>query len=77
MLNKFSCLSIEDLPSDNVLDKESLSLRDVASRDVTTPPSANSDHKRALEGDAPSRPVSKPMVWIDLEMTGTFRYFVA
>jgi hypothetical protein len=80
MFNQFACLAVEDsLHADNLNDSEaaSTSLRDVACTDGALEAGANADHRPHVDGNGPPRPVNKPMVWIDLEMTGTLRYYVA
>lgn len=66
MFNTFSCLSVEDAShADSLRVAEETSGRDVASAGPGTTAAA-------VDGDGPPKPVNKPMVWIDLEMTGTF-----
>lgn len=66
MFNTFSCLSVEDAShADSSRVAEETSGRDVASAGPGTTAAA-------VDGDGPPKPVNKPMVWVDLEMTGTF-----
>ena len=68
MFNKFSSLSVEDnLHADSLSVPQAASIRDVASEEPGTTAAAVDG-----DGDGPPKPVNKPMVWVDLEMTGTF-----
>lgn len=79
MFNQFSCLSVEDnLNAEELSVSEPASL--VASTNGVEKTGINSDHTEqpaernpALDVDGPPKPVNKPMVWIDLEMTGMFQ----
>lgn len=71
MFNKFSSLAVEDnVSADNVTDCEQASLRAVASCDSAGETGSRLDYKPSLDSGGPSKPLNKPMVWVDLEMTG-------
>lgn len=73
MFNKFSALSVEDnVSADNVTDCEQASLRAVPSCDSAVETGSRLDYKPSFDSDGPSKPLNKPMVWVDLEMTGAF-----